>query len=165
MKLVKVLMSQVGIAMDMINMAKKHLKEQGIDQWQSGYPDLACIENDIIHQKGYFIMQEDHILGYVCIDFEGEPAYDDLNGTWSSNEAYVVVHRMALSDDARGKKITSSIFALVEQLSAQRNIRYFRLDTDKDNLKMRHVLQKNGFGYCGTIWFDHSEKIAFDKLF
>ncbi len=26
------------IAMDIINMAKTHLKDQGIDQWQAGYP-------------------------------------------------------------------------------------------------------------------------------
>lgn len=41
----------------------------------------------------------------------------------------------------------------------------FRVDTDSDNKKMQHILKKNGFDYCGTIWFDNSEKIAFDKKF
>ena len=40
----------------------------------------------------------------------------------------------------------------------------FRVDTDADNKIMQHILKKNGFTYCGVIWFDHSEKIAFEKL-
>lgn len=35
---------------------------------------------------------------------------------------------------------------------------------DRDNRVMRHLLEKNGFTYCGTIRFDNSEKIAFEKV-
>ena len=55
------------------------------------------------------------------------------------------------------------MFELVGQMSLEKGVHSFRVDTDADNQKMRHVLQKNGFTYRGTIWFDNSEKIAFDK--
>lgn len=29
---------------------------------------------------------------------------------------------------------------------------------------MQRVLEKQGFTYCGTVCFDNSEKIAFEKL-
>ena len=32
-------LSEVELAMDIINQAKAHLRAQGIDQWQTGYPD------------------------------------------------------------------------------------------------------------------------------
>ena len=32
-------MEDIEIAMDIINDGKKYLKQQGIDQWQTGYPD------------------------------------------------------------------------------------------------------------------------------
>ena len=50
------------IAMDIINDAKKHLKEQGIDQWQNGYPDGTAIQGDIASGKGYFVVEGESIL-------------------------------------------------------------------------------------------------------
>ena len=156
--------NEIDVAMAIINMAKVHLKTQGIDQWQKGYPDYDCIKADIEHGKGFFVVDEDIINGYLCIDFDGEPVYDCLNGEWTSSEEYVVVHRMAFSDSARGKGVSDKVFQMVEEMSRNKGVTYFRVDTDADNHKMQHILKKNGFVYCGTIWFDNSEKIAFDKL-
>ncbi|WP_305768815.1 GNAT family N-acetyltransferase [Candidatus Epulonipiscium viviparus] len=159
-----ILANNIDIAMKIIDDAKLHLREQGIDQWQNGYPDYDCIAKDILAKRGYFLSCNDDILGYLCIDFDGEPAYETLRGTWHSNEKYVVMHRLALAANARGTGITSEVFNLVCELSIAKNIHNFRVDTDADNTKMQHILQKNGFQYCGTIWFDNSEKIAFDKV-
>lgn len=46
-----------------------------------------------------------------------------------------------------------------------RKVGSFRVDTDEDNHIMKHILSKNGFTYCGTIWFDNSVKIAYEKVF
>ncbi len=164
MKLRATSINDLDTAMEIIDGAKKHLKEQGIDQWQEGYPDYACIESDVINGKGYFVIDDEEVMGYLCIDFSGEPAYDKLNGEWSSDEKYVVVHRMAFHESARGKKLSDITFELVEELSREKGVFNFRVDTDGDNLKMQHILKKNGFTYRGTIWFDNSEKIAFDKI-
>ncbi|SJZ79545.1 GNAT family N-acetyltransferase [Anaerorhabdus furcosa] len=151
-------------AMSIINGAKEDLKKQGINQWQEGYPDIECIQGDIQYGKGYFVVDEQNILGYLCIDYDGEPAYKHLNGQWHTDENYVVVHRMAFRESAKGKGISTIVFQLVEEMSKLRGVCAFRVDTDKDNLKMQHILTKNGFTYRGTIWFDYSEKIAFDKI-
>lgn len=95
-------LSEVELAMDIINQAKAHLRAQGIDQWQTGYPGRDCLERDVRTGKGYFLEEDGIPLGYLCVDFDGEPAYDHLNGTWAREEPYVVVHRLALSDAARG---------------------------------------------------------------
>lgn len=29
---------------------------------------------------------------------------------------------------------------------------------------MKHLLKKNGFEYCGTVYFANSEKIGYEKL-
>lgn len=151
------------LAMEMIDEAKRHLKQQGINQWQTGYPDAACIQGDIDNGNGFFVAEEERILGYLCVDFNGEPAYDHLCGQWQSDENYVVMHRMALTEHARGRGICDDIFGLVEEMSKQKGVYAFRVDTDADNKKMQHILTKNGFAYRGTIRFDNSDKIAFDK--
>ncbi len=155
---------QFDLAMALINEAKAHLKAQGIDQWQNGYPDEMCIHQDIQNQKGYFFMEDEEVIGYLVIDYDGETSYEDLKGEWHTEKPYVVVHRMAFTSDLRGKGFSTAAFDLVAEKARQDGIHSFRVDTDNDNQKMKHVLEKNGFTYCGTIWFDNSEKIAFDKV-
>lgn len=154
----------IDIIMEIIDAAKAFLKSQGVNQWQTGYPDETCIERDIVEGKGFLFVKNEEKIGYACIDFGGEPAYAALDGEWGSDEPYVVVHRMAFSDRARGKGIAAEAFAQIEQMSRERGVYYFRVDTDADNKVMRHLLQKAGFQYRGKIWFDNSEKIAFDLM-
>ena len=157
-------MQEIEQVMEIIDLAKKYLKQQKIDQWQTGYPDYNCIKQDILHEKGFFLIDEHEILGYLCVDYDGEPAYDNLNGKWQTNTEYVVVHRMAFSDNARGRGMSTMAFHLVEEMSKRIGIHAFRVDTDAENQRMLHILKKNGFSYRGVICFDNSEKIAFDKI-
>ena len=60
--------------------------------------------------------------------------------------------------------LASQVFEETERLARSREIHSFKVDTDNDNQIMKHLLEKNGFQFCGTICFDNSEKIAFEKL-
>lgn len=151
--------------MEIICQAKAHLKKLGVNQWQSGYPDEVCIQNDIAQQKAYFLVENSNIVGYLCIDFDGEPSYTTLKGQWKSDQPFAVVHRLCISDSFKGKGLCAQAFALTEQLCLQKGIHSIKIDTDDANLSMKHILQKSGFVYCGTICFDNSEKIAFEKIF
>ena len=102
--------------------------------------------------------------GYVCIDFNGEPAYNTLSGSWLSSQPYVVLHRLALSPSFRGRGLAASVFQAAEKMARSKDVHSFKVDTDSPNQIMRHILEKQGFVYCGTICFDNSEKIAFEKL-
>lgn len=164
MQLVLAQPQDIPKAMELINQAKAFLKNSGVDQWQTGYPDKACIEGDIRNKTGYLCLYKGSIVGYLCIDFGGEPAYTQLDGKWLSEQEYVVVHRMALDNSIKGQGLASKIFQLVEELSLARGIHSFKVDTDEDNQIMKHLLQKNGFVYCGSICFDNSRKIAYEKL-
>ena len=153
------------IAMNIINQAKVFLKEQGIDQWQTGYPNMEAILSDIEKERGYFFLENDVIFGYACIDYDGEPAYNELKGNWLSpvDADYVVVHRMAFVKESRGKGLADKAFRLVSEQAKSKGVENFRVDTDEANKIMQSVLKRNGFTYCGVIWFDNSEKIAFEK--
>lgn len=151
-------MQEIDKAEEIIEEGKRHLKEQGVDQWQNGYPDRQILCQDLTAGKGYFVMEGAERLGYLCIDFDGESAYDEIQGSWHTKEPYMVVHRMAFTEKARGKRVSEELFRLAEEMSRQRGVFSFRVDTDRQNQKMQHILAKNGFFYCGTIWFDASEK-------
>lgn len=156
--------NEVEKAMHFVNQGKAHLKAQGINQWQDGYPDESCIQADINNQRGYFLMDAQEAVGYLCVDFEGEPAYKALDGVWKGNGAYGVIHRFAIGDEWRGRGLATVVLRLVEILCKKKSITIIRVDTDIKNYKMQHILHNNGFEYCGVIWLDNSEKFVYEKL-
>ena len=53
----------------------------------------------------------------------------------------------------------------VEQLARQRGITSFRIDTNHDNDAMLHILDKQGFAYCGNVSYPPDKvRMAFEKL-
>ena len=61
---------------DILQMGRSFQQEQGFTQWTEEYPTLETVREDIRAGKGYALMAEGRIAGYMCIDFDGEPAYD-----------------------------------------------------------------------------------------
>lgn len=148
---------------DIISAGKSFQKEQGFTQWTDDYPNLDTIRDDIKTGKGYVIKVKGKIAGYLCIDFGGEPAYDNIDGKWQTEEPYAVVHRMAFSGDYRGMGLTDITFQLIDALCGANNMKSIRVDTDFPNKRMQHILEKNSFRKCGVIIFQGSGKLAYDK--
>jgi RimJ/RimL family protein N-acetyltransferase len=164
MELEKATAQDIVRIMEIINQAKAFLKSQGVDQWQTGYPATADIERDLQSGIGYVLKDGKAVIGYAGLDTRGEAAYDGLKGHWLNDEPYLVIHRMALDNTSRGKGLAQQAFQVCEEFARSKGLRNIRVDTDQDNHIMRHIIKKMGFQYCGTIWFDNSEKIAFQKV-
>lgn len=147
-----------------IDEGRQFQRQQGFVQWTEDYPNTETVRLDVIENKGYVVKSGDVIAGYMCIDFSGESAYDNIDGKWSSNEKYAVVHRMAFSQQFRGIGLADIVFTLIEKFCLNRNVPYIRIDTDVLNKRMQHILEKNGFKQCGIIIFQGSGKLAYDKL-
>lgn len=74
----------------LIEQAKVFLWENGVDQWQTGYPNEGAIAGDLQRGEGYVMEAEGQVRGYACICFTGEPCYNDLEGKWLSDLPYGV---------------------------------------------------------------------------
>lgn len=145
-----------------IDAGRNFQREQGFVQWTEDYPTIDIIREDIRSRKGYVLRVENEIAGYMCIDFDGEPAYSHIEGTWNAEEPYAVVHRMAFEAGFRGRGLADTAFFMIEELCISKGIRYIRVDTDFPNKRMQHIFEKNGFKHCGVIFFE-GKKMAFDK--
>lgn len=156
--------SELDKSWEIIREARQFLKDQGIDQWQKEYPNRDTIAEDVEKGSGYVLTEHDLILGYVCISFEWETAYETLRGAWKSTWPCAVVHRLAIAGGHKGKGLASLMFHHTEELCKARGIHSIKIDTDMENGIMKHLLEKNGYSYCGVITFDNSDKIAYEKL-
>ncbi len=161
--------ADIPLIMEFIAQAKQHLKDQGIDQWQDGYPNQDSIVADINAHKGFLAISEqptgNTAIGYLCIDFDGEPAYDTLHdGNWHTNAPYAVVHRFTIGDSYKGKGLACAVFALVDDYCKAHGIAAFRIDTALENFKMQHLILKSSFALCGTVRYGESPRLAYDKI-
>lgn len=157
-------LKDVSVCYGIIEDGRAFQQEQGFVQWTEKYPNRDTILEDIQNQKGYVIKSDQEILGYMLIDFDGEPAYDNINGAWRVDAPYGVIHRMAFSKNARGKGIADKAFAMIDKICLDNNVPYIRIDTGFENKRMQHILEKNGYVKCGTIIFQGGEFLAYDKL-
>lgn len=151
--------------MKIIKGAKEFLKENKVDQWQSGYPDEEVILLDI--EKGYSYVLEDNgvILGTAALSFDGEETYDKIyEGSWLSSGEYGVIHRIAIDRNAKVKGLGTEIIKKVEEICLDKGIKNIKIDTHEDNLTMQKLLEKNNFKYCGVIYLEGNiKRIALEK--
>ncbi|MFG6331364.1 MAG: GNAT family N-acetyltransferase [Lachnospiraceae bacterium] len=157
-------LADTAMCCEIIRDGRNFQKEQGFEQWTEKYPNRDTILCDIQSKKGYVVKENNEIIGYMCIDFSGEPAYAKIKGEWRSDLPYAVIHRMVFNKKYRGAGLSEIAFKMIEELCIQHNIRNIRVDTDFLNKRMQHILKKNGFINCGVIVFQGGEKLAFDKL-
>lgn len=154
---------EVEFCYEIIDVGRRYQKEQGFVQWTDDYPNIDTVRNDVKNGKGYVVKIDGKTAGYMCIDFDGEPAYDNIQGKWQTEEPYAVVHRLAFSREFRGIGMADITFQLIEELCISKNIKSIRVDTDFPNKRMQHILEKNGFQNRGVILFQGSGKLAYDK--
>jgi predicted GNAT family N-acyltransferase len=153
--------------MNIIKDAIDFLKEQGIDQWQNGYPNAEVIISDIKNGYGYVLVDNNNnIVATASVSFDGEPTYQKIyDGTWLSDHPYSVIHRIAVAKDVKGKSISSILIKQIEDLSKKNNIYSIKIDTHKENKRMQKVIASNQFQYCGIIYLeDKSERLAYEKI-
>ena len=148
-----------------IDEAREHQREQGFVQWADDYPNLNTVLTDIQNGNGYLLTDSQLPFGYVCIDFGGEAAYDAIEGNWKTCRKYAVIHRMAFGKPKRGMGISKEVFSLARKLCLARDIHAIRIDTGLQNQKMQHILQREGFQYCGTVYYSGSPRMAYELDF
>lgn len=140
------------------------MAQRGIDQWQDGYPNREVIAEDIALQRGYILEYDHQIAAYAAIVFDGEPAYDALEGgEWLQQDSYATVHRMCVSNNFRGRNVGENFFRQIEQLTLSQGVKAIRVDTHPDNRVMLGLLGRIGFSYCGTVYYN-ALRVAFERL-
>lgn len=162
MELVKAEKEKLTEYYQCIEDARAYHKSLGFEQWHSDYPTQQTIMDDIKNKSGYAFIEGGKIIGYCCIMIGDEPAYHEIEGNWKTNRPYAVVHRMAFSAAARGGGLSKKAIQLIKNYCIQNDVTAIRVDTQDENKVMQHILEREGFAYCGLIHFDGGPKLAYE---
>lgn len=151
-----------------VHQSAVHMSEQGRRQWDINYPPRTAVACDIERQQGYVLKSAGKILGYTAISFDGEPAYERLQGQWLTNHPYAVIHRTAIDPGHRRQGLARLLFIEAERLCRQRGVGSIRIDTNYDNIEMLGLIESMGYQRCGLCHYDRNgrqtERIAFEKV-
>jgi len=157
--------------MAIIGDAQRFLNEQGVDQWQNGYPTREIYEADIEKGACHVVTVDGKVAGVISVFFAPEESYGIVyDGNWlTSDTPYAVFHRAAVGNNYRGMGIASQMLSCAENIALERGLKSMRGDTHRDNKAMRALLEKSGFAHCGTIYINgeinaQNERVCYEKL-
>lgn len=142
--------------------ARAYHSSLGFIQWYPDYPTPALIRKDIELGRGYVFDTDGKVQGYCVLTAGEDPHYVTIDGAWRTDRYYGVIHRLAMSAEARGRKLSGTAFALIREHFLAQGVRAIRVDTQEENKVMQHVLAKEGFIYCGLIYLKHGPKLAYE---
>ena len=126
-------------------------------QWKDSEPSIDKVINDIKHGNHYILENKDHKCGVFSMIPGKDPTYSYIEGKWLNDLDYVTIHRIASDNTVKGV-FDATISYAFERFNT------VRIDTHEDNTIMRHLIEKNGFIYCGIIYLENGEpRLAFQK--
>lgn len=147
--------------------AKAMMKREGRMQWDEDYPTRELVDEDITKGIGYVLCSISGntavVIAYGAVVFDGEPVYNTIDGKWLSDGQYVVLHRLAVADEAKGRGISGKYLMEVENLALKKGVYSFKCDTRSDNTYMLKSFEKFGFIPCGTVYYGKGSRLAFEK--
>lgn len=156
--------SDINMIWEIIQQSIERRRRDGSNQWQNGYPNLQTIENDVEKNYGYVIEVNNEIAVYTALIFNDEPAYDKIDGAWLTNGEFVVVHRVAVSENFAGQGLAKKLFDYIEDFTKSHQTSSIKVDTNYDNLAMLNILESKGYTYCGEVFLAGGVRKAYEKV-
>ena len=160
MQIRKAYVEDIPSILDIYSVAKRYMREHGNpNQWSPSYPSERDISSDIERSMLYIVEDDNKPCAVFVFTLNEEKAYKIIDGSWSYDEYYGTVHRIASDGTRKG------ILRLVIDY-ALNFVPYIRIDTHNDNKTMQNALLSYGFKECGTVYYKRNgkreERIAFD---
>jgi len=156
--------SEVSAIWSILQQAIAQRKRDGSDQWQQGYPNEQTVHDDMEAGYAYVLVDNDSVIAYAAILFDNEPAYETIEGRWLTDGSYATVHRVATSDQVKGKGVATRLFTMIEELCLGQHINSIKVDTNFDNGPMLRILDKLNYTYCGEVFFQGAPRKAYEKV-
>lgn len=129
----------------------KTMQDEGINQWDSIYPDKAIIEYDIQGGNAYGYFYDFLLAGYIALNDEYPPEYDSI--AWKYKGKSLIVHRLAVAEEYQRKGIGMTLMNFAISYAKENLYDTIRLDAYAVNKCSNALYNKLGFSKAGEIVF------------
>ena len=139
------------------------LKEDGVDQWQGQYVPSFKDVDEHLGVDLYVLEYHKRIVSTACLVEGIDEDYENINGKWNTSIPYISIHKVATSNEYKKQSFGRKMMSYIENF-AKRKRMDLRIDTHKDNKKMRNFIISCGYKYTGEVVLQGElERLAYDK--
>ena len=140
------------------------LKEDGVDQWQDNYvPSFKDIDEHLGIDL-YVLEYHKRVVSTACLVEGIDEYYENIDGKWNTSIPYISIHKVATSNKYKKQSFAKKMMSYIENF-AKRKRMDLRIDTHKDNKKMRNFIISCGYKYTGEVVLQGElERLAYDKV-
>ena len=139
------------------------LKADGVDQWQGKYvPSFKDIDEHLGIDL-YVLEYHKRVVSTACLVEGIDEDYENIDGKWNTSIPYISIHKVATSNKYKKQSFAKKMMSYIENF-AKRKRMDLRIDTHKDNKKMRNFIISCGYKYTGEVVLQGElERLAYDK--
>ena len=136
----------------------KHMRANGIDQWDENYPDYSSIEKDLDSKTLFVYKSEGEIIGIVVLNQHQDDEYKEINWKTSEDDKNLVVHRLAVRPEQQGKGIARLLMDFAENLAREQKYNAIRLDTFSQNPRNQKFYLNRGYTDLGPVFLKYKKE-------
>ena len=140
--------------------------EYGAKWTKDVYPARSDIEEKIVSDTFYMVMDDEKIMAAGCLSFHEDENYMDKSWTITHEDGKIaVIHLFCVHPDCRGKHMAGPFLRyLIEQGKGKADA--IHLDTVDGNLPAIRLYEKNGFRSIGLyeVYYEDTGDITVNLM-
>ncbi|WP_278478589.1 GNAT family N-acetyltransferase [Parvimonas micra] len=139
------------------------LKNDGVDQWQGQYVPSFKDVDEHLGVDLYVLEYHKRIVSTACLVEGIDEDYENISGKWNTSLPYISIHKVATSNEYKKQSFGRKMMSYIENLAKRKRMN-LRIDTHKDNKKMRNFIISCGYKYTGEVILQGElERLGYDK--
>jgi ribosomal protein S18 acetylase RimI-like enzyme len=141
-----------GRVMLLISACVRHMRANGIVQWDDLYPNLQVVEADARSGSLFVGRQENDFVAAVCLNEFQPDEYRCLQWHCATDRP-LVVHRLCVHPDWQHRGVARQLMAFAERRAREHRYDCIRLDTYTGNPRALEFYQRLGYRRIGQTHF------------
>lgn len=128
-------------------------QKQVFDKHWLGF-DAEMVRREISENRLWKIVEDGKVACIFSLAYEDPVIWGENSG-----ENAMYIHRIVTNPDFRGRGYVKAIVEWARGHAYENALRYIRMDTWGDNLKLKEYYTGCGFDYKGVVWPAESENL------
>ncbi len=151
-------LDELDVILAMTRACGKHMRENGIDQWDENYPDLERLSNDIRTETLFAYRENNEVIGIIVLNETQDAEYAEINWSTSESDRNIVVHRLAVHPTHQGKGIARELMDFAEDWALDNDYDAIRLDTFSQNPRNQRFYTNRGYTDLGPVFLSYKKE-------
>lgn len=152
---------ELDAILEMTRSCGRHMRKNGIDQWDENYPDRERLLNDIQTQTLFAFRENEQVLGIIVLNETQDPEYAEISWLTSESERNLVVHRLAVAPEHQGEGIARKLMDFAENLAKERGYASIRLDTFSQNPRNQRFYEARGYTKLEEVYLSYRDDFPY----